>query len=55
MQETQTIMDMARRVRRNCRICGERVEREEPCYMDGYQTVHLDCFFAEAAEGGAEA
>ena len=54
MQETQTIMDMAHRPRKHCRICGERVEREESCYTDGYQLVHLDCFFGADVEGGAD-
>lgn len=45
MEERQTIFDMARRFRQNCRICGEHIDREEAFYSDGQTSVHLCCFF----------
>lgn len=45
MEEVQKIFELSRRRRKNCRICGEEVAREEPVYMDGYTTVHMECYF----------
>lgn len=45
MEEIKSLYDAARRFRKNCRICGEYVEAEEPFYTDGHTTVHMECFF----------
>ena len=45
MEERQNLYDMAYRSRKNYRICGERIAREESFYMDGYDMVHMNCFF----------
>lgn len=45
-----TIDEMARRRRCNCRICGNTIEFEESFYMDGYTTVHMNCFFEQQKE-----
>lgn len=51
MDERQSIMEMATRFRKNCRICGEAIGYEEPFYTDGQTTVHMDCFFEFQKEG----
>ena len=42
MEEIKSLYDAARRFRKNCRICGEYVEAEEPFYTDGHTTVHME-------------
>lgn len=45
MDERQNLYDMAHRRRKNCRICGDEIGHEEAFYTDGYDTVHMSCFF----------
>jgi hypothetical protein len=51
MEYGNIIDEMSRRVRCNCRICGETIEAGEPFYTDAYTTVHLECFFEQQKEG----
>lgn len=50
------ISEERHRPRRRCRRCGEDVFDGSSFMMDGYQTVHMDCYFNERAEsqGGTD-
>lgn len=50
MEDRQNLYDMSRRFRKNCRICGEHIDREEAFYSDGKTSVHLCCYFEFQAE-----
>ncbi len=39
------ISEERHRNRTRCRVCGESVYNGASFYTDGYQTVHMDCYF----------
>lgn len=44
------ISEERHRPRRHCRRCGEDVYDGTSFYSDGYQTIHMDCYFKERTE-----
>ena len=52
MEERQTILEMAHRFRKNCRICGAPIGFEESFQSDDITTVHMECFFDFQAKEG---